>query len=169
MAAPLVRDALDADMEGVRDIYNDAVLNTTAIWNERLVDTADRVAWAEARRKLGYPVLVAEVDGRVAGYASFGDFRAFDGYRQTAEHSIYVGAGFRRRGLARLLLVALEERAVAAGKHVLIGGIEAGNAASLALHASLGYVETGRLPEVGRKFGRWLDLVFMQKILAPRP
>jgi L-amino acid N-acyltransferase YncA len=163
----VVRDATDADMAAVRDIYNDAVLHTTAIWNERVVDVADRIAWAEARRKAGYPVLVAETDGVVAGYASFGDFRAFDGYRHTAEHSVYVGGPFRRRGVARALLQALEPRAVASGKHVLIGGIEAGNAASIALHLSLGYREVGRLPEVGRKFERWLDLVFLQKILPP--
>ncbi|KPL52673.1 GNAT family N-acetyltransferase [Prosthecomicrobium hirschii] len=164
-AAFTIRDADDADMPGIRDIYNDAVANTTAIWNEQQVDTANRIAWAAARRALGYPVLVAECGGTVAGYASFGDFRAFDGYRHTAEHSIYVDGRFRRMGIARALLQALEPRARAAGKHVLIGGIEAGNAASITLHAALGYREVGRLPEVGRKFDRWLDLVFMQKTL----
>ncbi|MBT9291633.1 GNAT family N-acetyltransferase [Prosthecodimorpha staleyi] len=164
-AAFTIRDADDADMPTIRDIYNDAVVNTTAIWNEQQVDTANRVAWAAARRALRYPVLVAECSGTVAGYASFGDFRAFDGYRHTAEHSIYVDGRFRRMGIARALLEALEPRARAAGKHVLIGGIEAGNAASITLHAALGYREVGRLPEVGRKFDRWLDLVFMQKML----
>ena len=162
-----IRDALDADIAGIRDIYNDAVVNTTAIWNERVVDLADRIAWAEARRALGYPVLVAlAADGMVAGYASFGDFRAFDGYRHTIEHSIYVASAHRRRGIAARLLAALEARATALGKHVMLGGIEAGNVASLALHARAGFVEVARMPEVGRKFDRWLDLVFMQKILA---
>lgn len=164
-AAFTIRDADDADMPAIRDIYNDAVVNTTAIWNEQQVDTGNRIAWAAARRALGYPVLVADCGGAVAGYASFGDFRAFDGYRHTAEHSIYVDGRFRRMGIARALLEALEPRARAAGKHVLIGGIEAGNAASITLHAALGYREVGRLPEVGRKFDRWLDLVFMQKML----
>lgn len=160
-----LRDAVEADLPAIMAIYNDAVLGTTAIWNETVVDLANRRDWWRARTGLGYPVLVAEVDGTIAGYASFGDFRAFDGYRHTAEHSIYVDDPFRRRGIARALLAALEPRAVALGKHVLIGGIEAGNEASLRLHAALGYTEVGRLPEVGRKFGRWLDLVFMQKIL----
>jgi phosphinothricin acetyltransferase len=163
----IVRDALDGDLEAVRLIYNDAVANTTAIWNEVLVDLDDRRRWAAARRALGYPLLVAEVDGRVAGYGSFGDFRAFDGYRHTIEHSVYVDGAFRRRGIARALVVALEARARAIGKHAMIAGIEAGNDGSIALHAGLGFVEVGRLPQVGRKFERWLDLVFMEKILAP--
>lgn len=161
----IIRDADEADLPAILAIYNAAVAETTAIWNERLVDLADRRAWWEARLRLGYPVLVAEIGGEVAGYASFGDFRAFDGYRHTAEHSIYVDGRFRRRGAARALLAALEPRARAAGKHVLIGGIEAGNTASIRLHEALGYAQAGRLNEVGRKFGRWLDLVFMQKIL----
>lgn len=162
----LIRDAVDADLPAVTAIYNDAVANTTSIWNDRLVDVADRRAWMAARTGLGYPVLVAERDGVVAGYASFGDFRAFEGYRHTAEQSVYVAADHRRHGVARALLVALEARAAALGKHALIGGIEAGNEGSLALHRALGFVEVGRMPEVGIKFGRWLDLVFMQKILA---
>jgi L-amino acid N-acyltransferase len=101
----------------------------------------------------------------VLGYASYGPFRPFDGYRLTAEHSVYVAETARRRGVARALLTALEERARAQGLHVLIGGIAADNEPSLRLHAQLGYHETGRLPEVGQKFGRWLDLVFLQKLL----
>lgn len=162
----IVRDAVDGDLEAVRLVYNDAVANTTAIWNEVVVDLDDRRRWAAARRALGYPVLVAEVDGEVAGYGSFGDFRAFDGYRHTCEHSVYVADRFRRRGIARALVIALEARAVALGKHAMIAGIEAGNEASIALHAALGFAEVGRLPQVGRKFDRWLDLVFMEKILG---
>lgn len=163
----IVRDAEDRDLEAVRLVYNDAVAHTTAIWNETLVDLDDRRRWAAARRALGYPLLVAEVDGAVAGYGSFGDFRAFDGYRHTVEHSVYVDAAYRRRGLARALVAALEARARSLGKHAMIAGVEAGNVASIALHAELGFREVGRLPEVGRKFDRWLDLVFLEKLLEP--
>ena len=162
----IVRDAEDRDLEAVRRIYNDAVAHTTAIWNEVIVDLEDRRRWAATRRALGYPVLVAEVDGEIAGYGSFGDFRAFDGYRHTCEHSVYVDDRFRRRGIARALVEALVERARGLGKHAMIAGIEAGNAASITLHAGLGFVEVGRMPEVGRKFDRWLDLVFLEKILT---
>lgn len=161
-----IRDADDADLEAIRAIYNDAVAHTTAIWNEVLVDLDDRRRWAAARRGLGYPILVAEVDGRVAGYASFGDFRAFDGYRHTVEHSVYVGADFRRRGLARALVEELIVRAARLGKHAMVAGIEAENTASIALHRDLGFVEAGRLPEVGRKFDRWLDLAFMVRLIG---
>ena len=164
--AAIIRDAEDDDLEAIRRIYNAAVAETTAIWNEILVDLDDRRRWAATRRALGYPVLVAEIGGEIAGYGSFGDFRAFDGYRHTCEHSVYVGERFRRRGVARALVVELERRAAALGKHAMIAGIEAGNVASIALHTDLGFVEVGRLPQVGRKFDRWLDLVFMEKILG---
>jgi phosphinothricin acetyltransferase len=161
----IVRPATPADLPAILAIYNDAVVNTTAIWNDSVVDIDNRIAWFEARARAGYPVLVAELEGAVAGYGSFGDFRPFDGYRHSVEHSVYVAAEARRRGIASALLVALVERARALGKHVMIAGIAADNSASLRLHAAHGFVETGRMPEVGTKFGRWLDLVFMQRIL----
>ncbi len=114
----------------------------------------------------GFPVLVAAEGETVLGYASYGPFRAFEGYRQTAEHSVYVAAAARRRGVAEALLRALEADARRAGLHVMLGGIAADNAPSLRLHAKLGFTETARMPEVGQKFGRWLDLVFMQKLLT---
>jgi phosphinothricin acetyltransferase len=154
------------DLPAILAIFNDAIVNTTAIWVDEVVDLENRRAWVAAREAAGYPVLIAEIDGQVAGYASFGDFRAFPGYRRTVEHSIYVDARFRRRGIADALLTALEAPAIACGKHVILGGIGADNVASLALHEKHGYVEVARMPEVGLKFGAWQTLVFMQKVLA---
>jgi phosphinothricin acetyltransferase len=162
----LIRDLQDADLGALTAIYNDAVINTTAIWNDATVDVENRRAWVAMRRSLGYPVLVAEIDGACAGYATFADFRAFDGYRFTVEHSIYVDTAFRRRGIARALLPVLLEKARDLGKHVMLGAIAADNAASIKLHAEMGFVEVGRLPQVGRKFDSWLDLVFMQRMLG---
>ncbi|RCS23763.1 N-acetyltransferase [Phyllobacterium salinisoli] len=162
---PLIRHATEADLPAILAIYNDAVENTTAIWNERLVDLEDRRAWLKARTEAGFPVLIAEHDGRTIGYASYGAFRAFDGYRHTAELSLYVDEAARGGGVGRLLLTELIDEAKRRGVHVLIAGIEAGNAASIGLHAALGFKETGRMAEVGRKFNRWLDLVLMQRIL----
>jgi phosphinothricin acetyltransferase len=159
-------NAGDQHLAGILAIYNHAVAHTTAIWNEGLVDLESRRTWWRGRIDAGFPVLVAVDGGEVLGYASYGPFRAFDGYRRTVEHSVYVAEGARRRGVATALLTALEGRARAQGMHVMLGGIAADNEASLKLHAKLGFVETGRLPEVGRKFGRWLDLVFMQKLLG---
>jgi L-amino acid N-acyltransferase len=161
----IVRPATEADLPPILAIYNDAVVKTTAIWNDTIADLANRKTWLEARQKQNYPVLVAEEEGVVVGYGSFGDFRAFDGYRFSVEHSVYVAEGTRRRGIASALLEALTLKARELGKHVMIGGIAGDNLASLKLHAKLGFSESGRMPEVGFKFGRWLDLVFMQKTL----
>ena len=161
----IIRPAVEADLPAILAIYNDAVANTTAIWNDQPVDLANRRAWFVGRVGQGFPVLVAEEDALVVGYGSFGDFRPFDGYRFTVEHSVYVAEGVRRRGIASALLASLEERARALGKHVMVAGIASDNDASLRLHERLGFTETGRMSEVGFKFGRWLDLVLMQKTL----
>ena len=161
-----LRPASEADLPGILAIYNDAVLNSTAIWNDALADLANRRAWLADRKAKSYPVIVAlGEDDAVLGYASFGDFRPFDGFRISVEHSVYVAEAARGKGLGRALLEALFEPARALGKRVMIGGITAGNEASLALHARLGFVETGRMPGIGTKFGRRLDLVFVQKEL----
>ncbi|MBV2186636.1 MAG: GNAT family N-acetyltransferase [Rhizobium sp.] len=161
-AAITLRDATDADLEAIRDIYNHAVEHTTAIWNEVLIDTDNRRAWLEQRRAKGFPVLVAEQAGKVAGYASYGDWRVFDGYRHTVEHSVYVEKDCRGAGIGKLLMQALIEHARDNDKHVMIAAIEAENAASIALHERLGFRLVGIHREVGQKFGRWLDLAMME-------
>ncbi|MFK8331131.1 GNAT family N-acetyltransferase [Pseudomonas sp. BJa5] len=165
----LIRDAVTADLPGIRDIYNDAVLNTTAIWNEQPVDLANRQAWFDARQAQRYPILVAvdAVAGDVLGYASFGDWRPFEGFRHTVEHSVYIRSDQRGNGLGPALMSALIERARACDKHVMVAAIESGNAASIRLHERLGFTLNGQMPQVGVKFGRWLDLTFMQLILDP--
>ena len=163
-----LRDAVPADLPGIRDIYNDAVLNTTAIWNEQPVDLANRQAWFDGRQAQGYPIIVAmDEAGEVAGYASFGDWRPFEGFRHTVEHSVYIRADQRGHGLGPKLMEALVERARQCGKHVMVAAIESGNAASIRLHERLGFRVTGEMPQVGVKFGRWLDLTFMQLVLSP--
>ncbi|MGE8294211.1 MAG: N-acetyltransferase family protein [Pseudomonas sp.] len=161
-----IRDASEADLPGILAIYNDAVQHTTAIWNETLVDLANRRAWLTERTGTGFPVLVmVDSAGAVLGYTSYGPWRPHDGYRHTVEHSVYVRSDQRGQGLGVLLMQALIERARAAGLHVMVGAIESENTASIRLHQRLGFVTTGQMPQVGRKFGRWLDLTFMQLIL----
>ena len=162
---PIIRDAIESDLPAILAITNEAIANTTAVWNNTPATLEARTAWMRERQARGFPVLVANDGGKVLGFASFGDFRPFEGYLHTVEHSIYVAPEAQGRGVGKALLAALVERARALGKHVIVGGIEAGNTASIALHTRAGFVETGRLPEVGRKFGRWLDLVFMQRML----
>ncbi len=157
-----IRDAAEADLAAIRDIYNHAVEHTTAIWNEVLIDLDNRRAWLELRRAKGFPVLVAERAGKVAGYASYGDWRAFDGYRHTVEHSVYVDKDCRGSGIGRLLMQALIDHARGNDKHVMIAAIEAKNQPSIALHERLGFRLVGIHQEVGIKFGRWLDLAMME-------
>jgi len=162
-----IRDAGEGVLAAILEIYNDAVAHTTAIWNDTLVDLENRRAWLALRRSQGFPVLVAVAgDGAVVGYAAYGDWRPFDGYRYTVEHSVYVHQARRGAGVGRLLLVALIDRARAAGKHVMVAGIDATNEASIALHEKLGFRRSGLIEQVGRKFDRWLDLVFMDKRLG---
>jgi len=165
--AVLMRDATEADLPAIRDIYNHAVEHTTAIWNETLVDLDNRIEWFKARKAKGFPVIVAEKDGKVTGYASYGDWRAFDGYRHTVEHTIHIRESHWGAGAGRLLLTVLIDRARSQGLHAMVGAVDGDNDASVRFHERLGFVEVGRMPEVGTKFGRWLDLVLMQLIVSP--
>jgi phosphinothricin acetyltransferase len=161
----MIRDATEADLPRILAITNDAILHSTAVWHLVPETLETRHAWFAARRARGFPVLVAEQDGAVAGFASYGDFRPFAGYAATVENSLYVDPAAQRRGVGLALLQGLVAHATAAGLHTMVAAIEAGNAASIALHARLGFTQVGRMPEVGRKFDRWLDLVLMQRML----
>jgi phosphinothricin acetyltransferase len=165
MTAVTVRPVTQDDLPMILAIYNDAVVNTTAIWNDHISDLQGRHDWWQQRVETGFPVLAAELHGACVGYATYGHFRPNDGYRHSRELSVYVSDAHRGQGIASTLMQALEAHARAHDVHVLVGGIEAGNSASIALHEKHGFVQTGRLPQVGRKFGRWLDLILMQKIL----
>jgi L-amino acid N-acyltransferase YncA len=163
--ATVLRDATHEDLPAILAIHNEAVAHSVAIWTTTPATLDTRKALMDARRSGGFPFIAAMRDGVMAGYGSFGEFRSGDGYGQSVEHSVYVRSDMRGMGIGAMLLADLIEQARARDKHVMIGGIEAGNTASLMLHARFGFTETGRLPQTGRKFGRWLDLVFMQKIL----
>lgn len=160
-----VRDAIEADLPAILDITNDAIRSTTAVWNETPTTLEARAAWLRDRQA-GYAVLVAEDGGEVTGFASLGPFRPFEGYARTTELSIYIHKDHRGRGLGSMLLEALVERARTLGMHVIVAGIAGDNEGSIRLHHLHGFAEVGRMPEVGRKFGGWLDLVLMQRLLG---
>ncbi|MDN3445893.1 GNAT family N-acetyltransferase [Microbacterium sp. APC 3901] len=164
-----IRDAETADLEAITAIHNDAVLNTTAIWNEDAVTVEDRAAWLSDRQQRGYPVIVAVDDTGVLGYATFGDWRPHSGYRHTVEHSVYVRDGQRGRGIGKALMIELIHRARSLGKHVMVAAIESGNTGSIIMHKRLDFMQVGRMPQVGTKFDRWLDLTFLQLVLDQRP
>lgn len=163
VSAVTVRDAAEADLPAIVDIVNDAIANTTAVWSDEPVDVANRRAWLAERREAGNPVLVAVDGGEVVGFGSYLQFRAWSGYRNAVEHSIYVRSDRRGSGVGSALVEALIAHARADGKQVVIGGIEGKNLASLRLHRRAGFIEVGRMPGIGEKFGRRLDLVFVQK------
>ncbi|CAN5428063.1 GNAT family N-acetyltransferase [soil metagenome] len=169
----VVRDAVDHDV-GVITALQNALLATTTIEYTDVAHTIEgREAWLRERRARGFPVLVAEVPGHgVIGFASYGDFRdavARPGYRFTVEHTVHVASGWWGTGLGRALMETLIERARAQGLHVMVGAIDAENEGSIRFHERLGFVEVARMPEVGRKFDRWLDLVLVQLTLDGGP
>jgi L-amino acid N-acyltransferase len=161
----IVRDATQEDLQQILAIYNHVIANTTAVWTEEPATLEDRQAWFAGRKAAGYPILVASDGSAVLGFASFGDFRAWPGYRHTVEHSIHVRDGERRRGIGSALLPVLIDRAAALKKHVLLAGIDGENAPSIEFHKRFGFAAAGRLSEVGYKFGRFIDLVFLQRRL----
>ena len=160
-----IDDAVEADLPDILAMYNDVIATSTAVYSELPVTLENRQEWFRARVAQGYPVLVARDDTGVIGYATFGDFRSWPGYRFTVEHSVHIRADRRGRGVGTRLMEALLPRARALGKHVMIGGIDADNAASIRMHERLGFERTAHLKQVGWKFDRWLDLVFMQRTL----
>jgi L-amino acid N-acyltransferase YncA len=161
-----IRAATVDDLPGVLSIYNDVIATSTAVFSLEPTTLDERRRWFDARIDAGYPVLVADVDGTVAGFASFGEFRgAWHGYRYSVEHSVHVAAARRGHGLGSALTAGLFAPAAAMGKHVMVGGIDAANAASLRMHERLGFERVAHFREVGHKFGRWLDLVFVQKFI----
>jgi phosphinothricin acetyltransferase len=160
-----VRDAREEDLAGVLTIYNEVIASTTAVYRDDPATLEDRREWWRARAAQGYPVLVAVDDGAIIGFASFGDFRSAPGYRYTVEHSVHVRNDRRGNGVGQALMQPLIARARAMGKHVMMAGVDADNAGSVRFHERLGFERVGHLREVGFKFGRRLDLVFMQRIL----
>ncbi len=161
--SPAIADATEPDLAGLVEIYNEVIATSTAVYSSDPVSLGDRRDWWQARTAQGYPVLVARDARGVCGFSTFGDFRAWPGYRFTVEHTVHVRADGRGRGVGTLLVQALFPRAARLGKHVMIAGVDAANDASIRFHERLGFEQRGRLREVGFKFNRWLDLVFLQR------
>jgi L-amino acid N-acyltransferase len=161
-------DATEADLPGLLAIYNDVIASSTAVFSSQPVTLEERRQWWRTRIAQGYPLLVARDARGVAGFATFGDFRAWPGYRFTVEHTVHVRADGRGRGTGSALVQALLARAAALGKHMMIAGVDAANLAAIRFHERLGFTRAGQLREVGHKFDRWLDLVFLQRSIADR-
>jgi len=158
----MIDNASRQDLAEILAIYNEVIRNSTAVFAEVELTPERGAAWFDAKIASGFPFLVARDASGITGFASFGEFRTWPGYRYSVEHSVHVRADRRGVGIGRNLLTELMGRASAMQKHVMIAGIDADNAASIKLHQSLGFINVGHFHEVGFKFGRWLDLVFLQ-------
>jgi L-amino acid N-acyltransferase len=165
----MIRNAQEADLEAILEIYNDVIVNTTAVYSEKPHTMQMRKDWYMDRVNNNFPVYVAEADGQLAGFSSFGHFRAWPCYRYTVEVSVYVEKSFRGVGISKMLLGALINRAKEMNIHAIVAGISADNLISIRLHESFGFVEAANFKEVGYKFGRWLDLKFLQLLIENKP
>lgn len=164
----VVRAATDADVPAITDIYNEVIRTTDAIWLDVEVTVEDRLAWFEAQQAERLAVLVATpaaATDEVWGYGSLARFRTKSGYWPSVEHSIHVHAEHRGGGVGQLLLDALVARAEADGRHVMVAGIDAGNIGSIRFHERNGFRVVAEMPAVGRKFGRPVSLVLLQREL----
>ena len=152
-------------LKDIQGIFNQAILHTTALYEESPRSEATIVAWFEEKKRAGIPVFGVEQQGSVVGFATWGPFRPYPAYSKTAEHSVYIATEYQRRGLGRLLLQTIIREATEHKLHLLVAGIDSANTASIALHQHVGFSPVGTIREAGYKFNRWLDLEFWQLLL----
>ncbi|UWF56317.1 GNAT family N-acetyltransferase [Staphylococcus hyicus] len=161
----MIREATKEDIATITEIYNDAIINTTAVYTSQKTTVEEREQWFVNKINAKWPVWVFEVDGNVAGFATYGTFRNWPGYQYTVEHSLYVSASYRRQRIASQLLEYMIKDATHKGFKTMIAGIDAANQGSIHLHEIYGFEAAGTLKQVGYKFNRWLDLTFYQLLL----
>lgn len=162
----IVTCTLEAHGAAILDIFNDAILNTTALYDYKPRTPQSMTEWFDTKRAGNFPVIGAvNDDGALLGFASYGKFRPHAAYKYSVEHSIYIHREHRGRGLAPLLMQHLIDTARQQDYHLMVGGIDATNATSIRLHERLGFTHAGTIRQAGFKFGRWLDLAFYQLIL----
>jgi L-amino acid N-acyltransferase len=160
-----IRPAGTDDLQAMLAIYNHAIINTTAVYDYQPRTSDAQRQWFETKQAQRLPVFVAVDNATIIGFGSFGPFRPWPAYQFTVENSLYVDSAFQRKGAGTALLASLVTAAQTAGYHTMVAGIDAANEASLALHRKAGFEPVAHFREVGWKFERWLDLVFMERML----
>ena len=160
-----LRGADESDLAAILAIYNHAIETTTAVFDYRPHTLQMRRDWLQSKRTANCPIMVAVNNTEVVGFATYGPFRAWPAYKYTVEHSVYVASTSRRRGIGRALVNEIVSEARRNQMHNVIAGIVSDNLPSLDLHRSLGFVDVGCVHQVGYKFGRWLDLKFLELLL----
>ncbi len=162
----IVACSVERHATAILDIFNDAIEHSTALYDYHPRTAQSMVGWFDAKRAGGFPVIgVEDADGKLLAFGSYGTFRAWPAYKYTVEHSVYVHREHRRAGLGERVMRELIDAARQQQRHALIGAIDADNGGSRALHERLGFRHVGTLPQVGFKFGRWLDLAFYELLL----
>ena len=158
----MVRQATEKDLMDILEIYNDAILNTTAIYDYKAHTLEDRIQWYEKRKQDGHPLLVFEKNDKVVAFATFGPFRAYPAFKYTIEHSIYVHKDYRNLGIGKILLKELIDIASVDEYATIVACIDSLNENSIKIHEKFGFKYSGTITKAGYKFGKWLDLVFYQ-------
>ncbi len=161
----IIRYANENDLPQLLDIYNDIILNTTAVYQYQQHTLQMRKEWFKTKQQQGFPMFVAEDNDRIMGFSTLGTFRNWQAYKYSVENSIYVASDYRGKGVGKLLMQPLIEVAIQMDMHTIIAGIDATNEVSIRLHKNFGFEEVAHFKQVGYKFGRWLDLKFLQLIL----
>ncbi|SKA74851.1 phosphinothricin acetyltransferase [Clostridium sp. USBA 49] len=165
----MIREASEKDLKSILDIYNDAILNTTAIYAYKIQTLEEKKQWYEKKKQNGYPLLVFEENGMVAGFATFGPFREWPAYKYTIEHSVYVHKDYRNQGIATKLMKKIIEIANEKEYATLVAAIDSSNKTSIKMHEKIGFKYSGTIKKAGFKFGKWLDLDFYQlNLIGPK-
>ena len=160
-----IRLATSNDITSILEIYNDAIVNTTAVYAYEPYTIDMMKKWYDEKLGGGYPICVALSHNTIVGFSALGKFRLKPAYQYAVEHSVFVHPDHFKKGIGSILLNDIIERAKKMQKHVIIGGIDFENKASIKLHKKHGFIIAGTIKQVGFKFDRWLDLCFMQLIL----
>jgi phosphinothricin acetyltransferase len=161
-----IRDANENDLSQLLNIYNDIILNSTAVYQYEVHTLQMRKEWFAAKQQQGFPVFVAEDNDRITGFSTIGSFRQWQAYKYSVENSVYVASDQRGKGIGKLLMQPLIDAAIQMDMHTIIAGIDATNEISLRLHKNFGFEEVAHFKQVGYKFNRWLDLKFLQLMLV---
>lgn len=165
----MIREAIERDLVDVLEIYNDAILNTTAIYDYKAHTLDDITQWYEKKKQDGFPLLVFEENNKVVAFATFGPFRAWPAYKYTIEDSVYVHKDYRNHGIATKLMKEIIKIANEREYAIMVAGIDASNESSIKLHEKMGFKFSGIINKAGYKFGKWLDLAFYQiELIGPK-
>jgi phosphinothricin acetyltransferase len=165
----MIREATEKDLVDILEIYNEAILDTTAVYDYKIHTLDERTQWYKKKKQEGYPLLVFEKKDKIVAFATFGPFRAWPAYKYTIEHSVYVHKDYRNKGIATKLMKEIIKIANEREYATLVAGIDATNESSIKMHEKMGFKYSGTIRKAGFKFGKWLDLAFFQlNLKGPR-